>query len=176
MTAGVERLESIDLASVGRSPIPELFGWVVTPAKDGAGNSWILELAPGQQTLGSIWFVCHDAPALLYQSRDLASFVEDYVHRRRLANRAAVAKVASQSIDLPREALLAASDPVLRDFAARLEQGWFIRDLRDAQTGDGMPLGCFGRTTPLARAGTEPVFAYGSRSGWQRFVGWFTGR
>ena len=79
-------------------------------------------------------------------------------------------------IDVPRAALLDSPDEVLRGFARSLEDGWFLRDLRRARTGDGMPIGRFGPRTPLARAGREFVFAYGSRTRWQRVKTWFTGR
>ncbi len=80
----------------------------------------------------------------------------------------AVRAVARQTIDVPRAALLDSPDEVLRRFAHELADGWFIRDLRRAQPGDGMPIGRFGPRTPLARAGNEFVFAYGSRTRLQR--------
>jgi len=72
--------------------------------------------------------------------------------------------------------LLDSADTVLRDFARGLDDGWFIRDLRHAQPGDGMPIARFGPKTPLARAGREFVFAYGSRTRAQRLKTWLTGR
>lgn len=136
------------------------------------------------ETLGPVWFVCHDAPVLVYQSADLAAFVADYLRFLAAAHDGPVSEVVEESIqrvwtqtlDVPRARLLDSEDAVLCDFAHRLDDGWFIRDLRRAKPGDGMPIGRFGPKTPLARAGQEFVFAYGSRTRTQRFKTWLAGR
>ena len=183
-TAGLDFFDGIDLASIGPCPREELFGTTLTAAGDGAGNYWIVELRPGQQVLGPVWFLCHDGPALVYQSPDLATFVADYLRFSATPHDGpveavvenAVHDVWTQKTDPPREALLDSPDAVLREFARSLPEGWFIRDLRNARTGDGMPLGRFGPGTPLARAGQEFVFAYGSRTRMQRLKTFFMGR
>ncbi len=184
VTAGLELLESFDLASIGPCPWDAPLGPVLIPCGDGAGNFWVLELRPGMETLGPVWFVCHDAPVLVYQSPDLATFVGDYLRFRAAPHdgpvadvvRGAVRRVWTQTCDVPSSALIDSDDSVLRAFARRLGDGWFIRDLRGAQTGDGMPVGRFGPKTPLARAGSEFVFAYGSRTRLERLKTWITGR
>ena len=188
LTAGIDlddgRLDGIDVASVGHCAIAELFKWVITLTGDGAGNFWLIELHEGQTTLGPVWFLCHDAPVLIYQSADLATFVEDYLRYCAAPNdgpidevvRHAVRRVAAQTDDPPCTTLRGSPDRVLSKFARTLTDEWFIADLRNAQIGDGMPLARYGITTPLARAGNEFVFAYGSRSLWERLTGFFTGR
>jgi hypothetical protein len=183
LTAGLEMLESFDLGSIGPCPWRAPLGPVLTPVGDGAGNSWVIELRAGMETLGPVWFVCHDAPVLVYQSPDLATFIGDYLRFCAAPHDGPVAEVVgairrvwTQTLDVPRASLLASEDAVLRDFARRLDDGWFIRDLRRARPGDGMPIGRFGPKTPLARAGQEFVFAYGSRTRWERFKTWVTGR
>lgn len=184
LTAGLELLESVDLASVGPCPIEGLFGPLVTLAGDGAGNFWILELRPDLPALGPIWFLCHDAPVLVYQSPDLATFLQDYLRFLAAPHDGPVAEVVehavhrvwTQTIDVPRAALLESEDEVLRGFARSLSDGWFVRDLRRARPGDGFPLGRFGPKTPLARAGEAFVFAYGSRTRLERAKTWLTGR
>jgi hypothetical protein len=185
-TAGLELLESLDLAGAGPAPWPcdELFGPVLTLAGDGAGNFWVLELRPGTEVLGPVFFVCHDAPVLAYQSPDLATFVGDYLRFAAAPHdgpvgelvRGGIRRIAAQTCDVPRAQLLASEDEVLRAFAESLEGEWFISDLRRARPGDGRPVGRFGPRTPLARAGQELVFAYGSRTRMQRLKTWFTGR
>lgn len=180
----MEAQESLDLASLGPCPWGAPLGTVMSLVGDGAGNHWVIELQPGMKTLGPVWFVCHDAPVLVYQSADLATFVEDYLrycnapHDGPVAEvvQAAVRRVWTQTLDVPRAQLVDSPDPVLRNFARGLGEGWFIRDLRNARAGDGMPIGRFGPKTPLARAGKEFVFAYGSRTRLQRFKTWLTGR
>lgn len=183
-TAGLELLESVDFLSAGRSPLDALFGNVLTLAGDGAGNFWILELDPQHATLGPVWFVCHDAPVLVYQSPDLASFVEDYLrfksapHDGPVADvvRGAVRRVAGQRVEVPAASLVDSDDPLLRTFARSLDGEWYVRDLRAARCGDGMPLGRYGPSTPLARAGREFVFAYGTCSRVQRLRTFLLGR
>lgn len=183
-TAGLEMLESLDLASIGPCPLSDLFGQVITLVGDGAGNLWVLELRPGRETLGPVWFLCHDAPVLVYQSPDLATFVDDYLrfcaspHEGPVAEvvERAVQRVWTQASDAPSATLRESPDALLREFAQRLGEGWFIRDLRRARPGEGMPWGRYGPRTPLARAGDEYVFAYGSRTRLQRLKTWFTGR
>lgn len=121
---------------------------------------------------------------LVYQSADLGTFVEDWLRYRSAPHggalaevvRNAVRRVSTQTIDAPHNALVDAADPLLREFARTLAPGWFVRDLRDARTGDGMPIGRFGPRAPLARAGEPHVFAYGSRTPWQRLRTFVTGR
>ncbi len=152
-------------------------------AADGAGNTWVVELGPRRQKLGPVWFLCHDAPVLVYQSTDLSTFVEDWLcyesvpHDGPLADvvSSAVRRVSSQKIDVPSDALVNSSDSLLLEFARSPPLGLFVRDLRDARTGDGMPVGRFGPRTPLARAGDSHVFAYGTRMAWQRFRTFVTG-
>ena len=184
VSAGLDLLESFDLASVGPCPWGAPLGPVLSPIGDGAGNHWVLELRPRMQTLGPVWFVCHDAPVLVYQSPDLATFLGDYLRFQARPHDGPVAEVVNEAIrrvstqtsDVPRASLLDSEDAVLRDFARSLDERWFIRDLRRASTGDGMPLGRFGPKTPLARAGQEFVFAYASRTRAERFRTWLTGR
>ena len=185
LTAGLELLESVDLASAGPCPWPgeQLFGSVLTLAGDGAGNYWVLELRPDREALGPVFFVCHDAPVLIYQSPDLATFLADYLRFSAAPHDGPIGEVVHGGVqrvwlqrdDVPRAALLGSPDPVLRGFAERLADGWFVRDLRRARPGDGMSLGRFGPRTPLARAGAELVFAYGSRTRLARLKTWIAG-
>jgi len=54
VSAGLDLLDSLDLASVGRCSVPELFGWVLHLAADGAGNTWVVELGLRRQELGHV--------------------------------------------------------------------------------------------------------------------------
>jgi hypothetical protein len=181
---GREVDDPIDFACIDRCGHEDLFGWVLTPSTDGAGNDWVIELRPDQQVLGPVWFLCHDAPVLVYQSPDLATFLADDLRYLQPPHdgpmqhivEQAVHDVWTQKLDVPREQLLDSQDPILRTFANTLPEGWFIRDLRHAKPGDGMPIGRFGPKTPLARAGDEFVFAYGSRTRLERLKTFFTGR
>jgi hypothetical protein len=181
---GREVDDPIRFDGIERCGHEELFGWVLMISTDGAGNDWVIELRPDQQVLGPVWFLCHDARVLVYQSPDLATFLADNLRYLQPPHDGpiehvvehAVHEVWAQELDLPRNELLESPDPLLRTFANALPEGWFVRDLRRAKPGDGMPIGRFGPQTPLARAGDEFVFAYGSRSRLQRLKTFFTGK
>lgn len=184
-TAGLESelMETLDFARVERCDVPGLFGWMLNLQGDGAGNYWIVELRERMNVLGPVWFLCHDAPVLVHQSADLATFLADVLrwettHDGPIADvlEHAVQRVWTQTSDVPRAELERSPDPVLRDFARGLAGEWFVADLRNARPGDGVPIGRFGPKTPLARAGEEFVFAYAHRTRWERFRTFVTGR
>lgn len=176
--------ETVDLARVERCGLDSLFGWMVNVVGDGAGNYWQLELRPEMEVLGPVWFLCHDPGVVVYQSDDLASFLDGWLRYNTFPGSGPLVEVAAQKVndvrdqtsDVPRATLLDSSDPVLCNFAASLDDPWFIADLRRARVGDGMPLYRYGPKTPHARAGTEHVFAYASRTRAERLKTWFTGR
>lgn len=184
-TAGLESelMETFDFACVERCEIPGLFGWMLNVQADGAGNYWVVELRERMPVLGPVWFLCHDAPVLVYQSADLATFLADVLRFEtthdgpvRDVVEHAVRRVWTQTSDVPSAGLAASPDPVLREFARGLAGEWFVADLRGAKPGDGFPIGRFGPKTPLARAGEEFVFAYASRTRWERFKTFWSGK
>jgi hypothetical protein len=52
----------------------------------------------------------------------------------------------------------------MREFAARLPEGFLVADLRDADIGDGFSWGRFGHDTRIVRHGSLPIFAYGPKT------------
>src|SRR5882672_4684246 len=46
-------------------------------AADGYGNFWVLDLTPQTTKVAPVFFACHDAPVILYQSADMASFLAE---------------------------------------------------------------------------------------------------
>ncbi len=176
--------ETVDLARVERCGLDSLFGWMINLVGDGAGNYWQLELRPEMEVLGPVWFLCHDPGVVVYQSDDLASFLDGWIRYNTFPGSGPLVEVAEtrvndvweQTSDVPRDELVESRDPVLREFAMRLDSKWFITDLRQARIGHGMPLYRYGSKTPHARAGTERVFAYATRTRTERLKTWFTGR
>ena len=94
-----------------------------------AGNSWVLELRPGRHDPRPVWFVCHDAPVLVYQSptsrpsstitlRYCAAPHDGSGSRRRPGVRPCACR---RRPTCTRAQLLDSEDPVLRDFARRLD-------------------------------------------------------
>jgi cell wall assembly regulator SMI1 len=46
-------------------------------AADGCGNFWVVDLTPESEAWGPIYFACHDAPVILYQSPGLEHFLTE---------------------------------------------------------------------------------------------------
>ncbi len=46
-------------------------------AADGFGNFWVIDLTPQTTQVAPVFFACHDAPVILYQSADVASFLSE---------------------------------------------------------------------------------------------------
>jgi hypothetical protein len=138
-------------------------------ATDGFGNFWIVDLQPNSRRWGPIYFVCHDAPVILYQSDSLEDFLIelfrmlepphesliDDVHEDRLAR---VWKTNPGV--LSHEQSFRSEDPVLSAFARELDDTFRIVDLRGARPGDGFSWGRYGPNTRIERFRTHAVFAY----------------
>jgi hypothetical protein len=50
-----------------------------TLATDGYGKSWIVDLTRESTSFGPIFYACHDAPVIVYQTDSLLHFVEEVV-------------------------------------------------------------------------------------------------
>ena len=138
-------------------------------AADGFGNFWVLDLTPQTTKVAPVFFACHDAPVVLYQSPDLASFLSevfrmctpphkslvDDVHEDRLFD---VWRKNPGVIDQP--AAAASSDAVLRSFASALPPHFQIVDLRGVSPGMGFSWGRYGPRTEVRRHGYERIFGY----------------
>lgn len=138
-------------------------------ATDGFGNFWVVDLHPHSTRWGPIYFVCHDAPVILYQADSLEQFLRelfrmfepphqsliDDVHEDRLAR---VWRTNPGVLSL--EQCLRSGDPVLSAFARELDERFQVIDLRRARPGDGFSWGRYGPRTRIERFGTHAVFAY----------------
>ena len=138
-------------------------------AADGFGNFWTVDLHPDSTKWGPIYFVCHDAPVILYQADSLEEFLIelfrmfepphesliDDVHEDRPAR---VWKTNPGV--LSHERCLRSGAPVLSAFARELDDTFRIVDLRCAKPGDGFSWGRYGPDTVVERFGARAVFAY----------------
>jgi hypothetical protein len=174
---GGSGLEGIDFTGAGMSfAQEEIFPNGLGIASDGFGNSWVLDLTPKTTKVAPVFFACHDAPVILYQSADIASFLSevfrmsipphtsliDDVHEDRLFD---VWGKNPSVMDQPTAALSA--DAEVRLFAAGLPKHFQIVDLRNASPGMGFSWGRYGPRTELRRHGYERIFGYAkpARSG-----------
>lgn len=171
-TAGVRGiLESIDFTgrSVGGFELAEVFPWGLAIADDGFGNAWVLDLTPEERDLARVFFACHDAPVILYQSPSIGHFLHevfklyvpphaslvDDVHEDRLFD-----VWGTNPGVLTPSAALGAGDEVLGEFATTLDDDFELVDLRAAPVGMGFSWGRYGPRTELRRHRYHRVFAY----------------
>ena len=128
-----------------------------------------MDLHPHSTRWGPIYFVCHDAPVILYHSDSLEVFLTelfrmfeppyesliDEVHEDRPAR---VWKTNPGVLSYER--CLRSEDPILSAFARELGDSFQIIDLHLAKLGDGFSWDRYGPKTQIKRFGTHAVFAY----------------
>jgi len=147
----------------------ELFPHGLPIASDGFGNFWVLDITPSTSSSAPIFFACHDAPVVLYQSPDIASFLTEVFRMSQPPHQSLVNDVHEDRlfdvwgrnpgiVDL--QAALNSTDVALRTFAASLPVGFQIIDLRDCAIGNGFSWGRYGPRTLIRRFGHERIFAY----------------
>ena len=149
-----------------------IFPYALPVASDGLGNFWVIDLQPKSVEWGPIYFACHDAPVILYQSATLARFLSelfliftppfrsevDDVHEDRLFdvwNKNPGVLSFAECRD--------SSDAALKGFASQLDESFQIIDLRGAVAGQGFSWGRYGAKTVVKRFGSLPIFAYQMR-------------
>lgn len=125
-----------------RDVLVELFPYTLPIAADGYGNYWSVDVLPGSDVFGPIFYVCHDPSTVVYQCADVAAFIEGLIALTEPPHQGPLHIVHEQvgtgaEAGMEPEAALASDDEVLRAFAESLppEAAW-VADLRGARTGD----------------------------------------
>jgi hypothetical protein len=158
----------------------EVFPHPLPIAHDGSGNFWIVDLHAHSTTWGPILYACHDPPVIVFQTASLEHFIREVLRSANPPHRSEIADVHEDAAmriwrenpgAIPAPALRGSGDPALRTFSASLSDAHFVIDLRGAKTGDGFSWGRFGPKTNVVRYGEELLFAYESKSRWQRLLG-----
>ena len=164
-------LDAVDFTGMGLGGFdaPGIFPDGHTIAHDGFGNYWVVDLTPGERDVAPVFFACHDAPVILFQSPSVGHFLHevfrmyvpphaslvDDVHEDRLFN------VWGENPGLiDHAAALQSDDEALRSFAAELGDRFAFVDLRDAPVGMGFSWGRYGPRTEIRRHGHVRLFAY----------------
>ncbi|MDF9833315.1 cell wall assembly regulator SMI1 [Ereboglobus sp. PH5-5] len=163
-------LEQIDFTGHSLSfEFPEVFPNGLPIAADGFGNFWVLDITPQTKDSAPVFFACHDAPVILYQSPSISSFLIEVfrlftapheslindIHEDRLF------EVWKRNPDVIEYAdACASSDESICDFARTLNAKSKIVDLRNAKVGMGFSWGRYGPKTKLHRYKHEHIFAY----------------
>ncbi len=148
----------------------EVFPHGLPFAGDGFGNFWVLDLTPQTVQAAPVFFACHDAPVILFQSPSLASFVAEVIRMDTPPYESLINDVHNDRICqvwrknpgvIAQPAAASSADPVLRAFALGLPEHFQIVDLRQAEPGMGFSWGRHGPRTEIRRHGWERIFAYG---------------
>ena len=69
--------EAVDFTGGLSFELETLFPYGLPIAADGYGNFWVVDLMPGSTEFGPIYYACHDAPVILYQSSSLSDFLTE---------------------------------------------------------------------------------------------------
>jgi cell wall assembly regulator SMI1 len=171
LTTGIDggALESIDFT--GRTldvEVRELFPAGLPVAADGYGNFWVLDLTPDEPETAPVFFLCHDAPVVLYQAPSLGQFLHETFRMSIPPHASLVDDVHDDRLfhvwrenpgATARSAALAADDD-LRAFAEQLDDRFEVVDLRSPEIGMGFSWGRYGPRTEVRRHGFLRLFAY----------------
>lgn len=173
--AGIEGLSAAEILDFTGTAVafeqPDVFphAWPIAP--DGWGNFWVADLQPSSTDLGPIYFACHDAPIVLFQSATLGEFIEAVFQMNRPPYTSVVDDVHEDRLyrvwtDQPglltHEEAVQSTDPTLRTFAAGLSGEHVFVDLRHAVPGQGF---AWGRYASVQRCGAHPIFALEKKRG-----------
>lgn len=150
-------------------------------AADGFGNFWVVDLLPSSTDWGPIYFACHDAPVILYQSATLADFLTELFRFGQPPHRSLIDDVHEDRLFhvwgknpgvIDHADALVSNDRDIRTFAEQLGPTFQIIDLRNAPIGMGFSWGRYGPQTVVRRCGELPIWAYEQRPGfWARLFG-----
>ena len=162
-------LESIDFSGLLTGfGMEEVFPHAVPIAHDGFGNYWVVDLTAQSSIWGPIFFVCHDAPVIVFQTDSLAHFIDEVIKLGNSPWKSEINEVHEIHHDniwrqnpglLTVEQAMLSADSDLRAFARSLDDFWFMIDLREAKVGDGFSWGRYGPNTVIRRYGEKRIFA-----------------
>ena len=177
-------VQEVDFSGSGledRFGMEEVFPHAVPIVHDGAGNFWVVDLLSDSTCWGPIFYACHDAPVIVYQTDSLAHFITELLRLGNPPWESALAQVHDEHdgriwMENPgvtsHEQCLRSGDADLEAFARSLDETWLFVDLRRPRLGDGFSWGRYGADTLNRRFGEKRIFAYQQRkSFWQRVLG-----
>lgn len=175
-------LESVDFSGLaGGFGMEEIFPCPIPIAHDGYGNHWIVDVTSESTTWGPIFFACHDAPVIVFQTNSLTHFISELLLFGNPPWRSEIDDVHEQYHHriwrdnpgtLTYEQCVSSTDPDLAAFARSLDETYLFIDLRSPKIGDGFSWGRYGPRTVNRRFGEKRIFAYQVRqSFWRRLLG-----
>jgi hypothetical protein len=176
----VGEYEGVDFSGIGSDwhIIEEIFPNAIPVVRDWPGNCWIVDLTSESTSWGPIFYSCHDAPVIVFQTHSLAHFITEVL---RLGNPPWESEIVTAENEqiwgsdpgvMTHEQCLQSGDAELEAFARSLDETWQFVDLRHPRLGDGFSWGRYGGPETLRRYGEKRIFAYQQRTSlWQRLRG-----
>jgi hypothetical protein len=172
-------LEEINFSDSLGFGMEEIFPHAISLAGDGFGNFWVVDLTSESKHWGPIFYACHDAPVIVYQSDDLLHFLKEAIRfeNKPWKGEIDVHEEFSTRIwrenpgVLSHEQCLSSTDPNLKAFAQSLDETWEFIDLRKAKLGEGYSWGRYGSRTLNKRFREQRIFACQKKTLGQRFLG-----
>jgi hypothetical protein len=159
----------------------DVFPHAIPIAGDGAGNFWVIDVTSDATSWGPIFYACHDAPVIVFQTGSLAHFIAEVLRLGNPPWEGEVNEVHSEYAGriwadnpgvMTHEQCLQSGDADLEAFAQSLDETWQFVDLRNPRLGDGFSWGRSGPHTVNRRYGEKRIFAYQQRKSlWQRLRG-----
>jgi hypothetical protein len=149
--------------------LEKVFPCAIELAHDGLGNFWIVDLTKESQSWGPIFYACHDAPVVVYQTDNLLHFVQEVIREGNEPWKSEIGEVWGPLSDqiwsynpgvLSFSHCINSADEDLKAFAKPLDETWLFVDLRNPVLGDGFSWGRFGPKTQIKRFGEKRIFAY----------------
>jgi len=160
--------------------IEEIFPHGIPIVHDGAGNYWVVDLTSDATSWGPIFYACHDAPVIVFQTESFAHFVSELLRLGSAPWESELVTGHDEQIwgsdpgVMSHEQCLQSGDADLETFARSLDETWLLVDLRHPRLGDGFSWGRYGAFTLNRRFGEKRIFAYQQqprKSLWQRLRG-----
>jgi hypothetical protein len=174
-------LTEIDLSGLdGGFGLEEVCPHAVSVAGDGCGNFWVIDLTADSKIWGPIYYASHDAPVFVYQSDNLAHFIEEALKGSNPPWKSEIADMNARLADriwrenpgvLSFEHCADSNDADLKSFARSLDASYEFVDLRAPKLGDGFSWGRYGARFVVKRFGEKRIFANQKKSRWQKFKG-----
>jgi hypothetical protein len=169
-------LESVDFSgNLGGFGLEEIFPFAIPIAHDGFGNYWVVDITSSSTSWGPIYYACHDAPVIVFQTDSLEHFVREIVRFGNEPWESEINDIHEKYHDriwkenpdmMTYQACLNSGDTDLVEFAKSLDSSYLFCDLRDAKIGDGFSWGRYGAWTVNVRFGEKRIFAYQIREHW----------
>jgi hypothetical protein len=172
-------LDGIDFADSAGFGFEDIFPHAKSLATDGCGNFWIVDLTRESKSFGPIFYACHDASVIVYQTDSLLHFLREVV---RFGNKPWKSEIddvheifttriwRENPCVLSFAECVATGDADLKALAESLDETWEFADMRNPSFGDGYSWGRYGAKTLNRRYGDRRIFACQKRSVGRRFL------